>query len=108
MKRAGFLPEERKYFDKIFGAEDEEGYNTGAAGLGWVDLGRKFAGEVDGPYTWWSQRGQAFDNDTGWRIDYQVATPELAAKATSYSVARYPSYDARWSDHAPVIVDYQL
>ena len=108
VKRAGFLPEERKYFDKIFGAEDEEGYNTGEAGLGWIDLGRKFSGEVDGPYTWWSNRGQAFDNDTGWRIDYQVATPELAAKAVSYAVDRYPSYDARWSDHAPVVVDYQL
>lgn len=108
VKRAGFLPEERKYFDKIFGAEDEEGYNTGEAGLGWIDLGRKFSGEVPGPYTWWSQRGQAFDTDTGWRIDYQVATPELAAKATSYAVDRYPSYDKRWSDHAPVVVDYKL
>ncbi|WP_245979587.1 exodeoxyribonuclease III [Gryllotalpicola protaetiae] len=108
VKRAGFLPQERAYFDKIFGAEGEEGYNTGSAGLGWVDLGRKFAGDVDGPYTWWSNRGQAFDNDTGWRIDYQVATPELAAKATSYAVDRYPSYDARWSDHAPIVVDYKL
>ena len=48
-------------------------------GLGWVDVGRTFDGEVDGPYTWWSQRGQAFDNDAGWRIDYQMATPALAA-----------------------------
>ncbi|GAA4188059.1 exodeoxyribonuclease III [Gryllotalpicola kribbensis] len=108
VKRAGFLPEERRYFDKIFGAEDEEGYNTGKAGLGWIDLGRRFSGEVDGPYTWWSNRGQAFDNDTGWRIDYQVATPELAEKATAYAVDRYSSYDARWSDHAPVVVDYTL
>ncbi|HEY0248950.1 MAG TPA: exodeoxyribonuclease III [Gryllotalpicola sp.] len=108
VKRAGFLPEERAYFDKIFGAEGDAGYNTGEAGLGWIDLGRRFAGEVPGPYTWWSQRGQAFDNDTGWRIDYQVATPELAAKATSYAVDRYPSYDARWSDHAPVVIDYEL
>ena len=52
---------------------------TRARGLGWVDVGRKWAGEVDGPYTWWSWRGQAFDNDTGWRIDYQLATPALAA-----------------------------
>lgn len=108
VKNSGFLPEERAYFDKIFGAEGELGYNTGEAGLGWIDLGRRFAGEVEGPYTWWSNRGQAFDNDTGWRIDYQVATPELAAKAISYTVDRYASYDERWSDHAPVVVDYDL
>jgi exodeoxyribonuclease-3 len=107
VKRAGFLPEERAYFDKFFGAENEPGYNDGA-GLGWVDIGRKHAGEIDGPYTWWSWRGQAFDNDTGWRIDYQVATPELAAKVVDYRVDRADAYDTRWSDHAPVVVDYQL
>lgn len=107
VKRAGFLPEERAYFDKFFGAENEPGYNDGA-GLGWVDIGRKRAGEIDGPYTWWSWRGQAFDNDTGWRIDYQVATPELAAKVVDYRVDRADAYDTRWSDHAPVVVDYQL
>lgn len=74
VKRAGFLPEERAYFDRILGAEGDPRYNDGA-GLGWVDVGRKAAGEVDGPYTWWSWRGQAFDNDTGWRIDYQLASP---------------------------------
>jgi exodeoxyribonuclease-3 len=107
VKRAGFLPEERAYFDKFFGAENEPGYNDGA-GLGWIDIGRKHAGEIDGPYTWWSWRGQAFDNDTGWRIDYQVATPELAAKVVDYRVDRADAYDTRWSDHAPVVVDYQL
>ena len=107
VKRAGFLPAERAYFDRILGAEDEPHYNAGA-GLGWVDLGRKFAGEVPGPYTWWSSRGQAFDTDTGWRIDYQLATPELAALARSYSVDRAASYSERWSDHAPVVVDYDI
>ncbi|QJU54496.1 exodeoxyribonuclease III [Herbiconiux sp. KACC 21604] len=107
VKRAGFLPDERAYFDRFVGAEGEEGYNAGA-GLGWVDLGRRFAGEVDGPYTWWSQRGRAFDNDTGWRIDYQLATSELAATAVSYSVDRAPTHAERWSDHAPVVVDYAL
>jgi exodeoxyribonuclease-3 len=107
VKRAGFLPEERAYFDKFFGAETEPGYTDGA-GLGWGDIGRKRAGEIDGPYTWWSWRGQAFDNDTGWRIDYQVATPELAAKVVDYRVDRADAYDTRWSDHAPVVVDYQL
>ncbi|MGX5695015.1 exodeoxyribonuclease III [Agromyces soli] len=107
VKRAGFLPEERAYFDRFLGAEGEPGYNDGA-GLGWIDIGRKWAGEVDGPYTWWSQRGQAFDNDTGWRIDYQLATPQLAAKVVNYAVDRAAAYDERWSDHAPVVVDYAI
>ncbi|TAJ50149.1 MAG: exodeoxyribonuclease III [Herbiconiux sp.] len=106
-KKAGFLPTERAYFDRFVGAEDDPGYNAGA-GLGWVDLHRRFEGEVEGPYTWWSQRGHAFDNDTGWRIDYQLATPELAASAVSYTIDRAASHDARWSDHAPVVVDYSL
>jgi exodeoxyribonuclease-3 len=107
VKRAGFLPKEREYFDRILGAEDDPKYNAGA-GLGWVDLGRKFAGEVPGPYTWWSSRGQAFDTDTGWRIDYQLATPGLAALARDYTVDRAASYSERWSDHAPVVVDYDI
>lgn len=105
--RAGFLPREREYFDRFLGAEDEPGYNDGA-GMGWVDLGRRFAGEVPGPYTWWSWRGKAFDNDSGWRIDYQLASPALAAAAVSCTVDRAPSYAERWSDHAPVVVDYAL
>jgi exodeoxyribonuclease-3 len=107
VKRAGFLPEERAYFDRIFGAEGDDDYNAGG-GLGWVDIGRRQAGEVDGPYTWWSWRGQAFDNDTGWRIDYQAATPELAERVTAYAVDRAAAYDQRWSDHTPVVVDYAL
>jgi exodeoxyribonuclease-3 len=107
VKRAGFLPEERAYFDRILGAEDDEAYNAGA-GLGWIDIGRKWAGEVDGPYTWWSWRGQAFDNDTGWRIDYQLATQDLAERVTDYSVDRAAAYDQRWSDHTPVVVDYKI
>ena len=106
-KHAGFLPEERAYFDRILGAEDEAGYNAGA-GLGWVDVGRKWAGEVEGPYTWWSQRGTAFDTDTGWRLDYQLATPLLAASVVDYAVDRADAYDQRWSDHSPVVVDYAL
>ncbi len=107
VKRAGFLPEERAYFDRFFGAEDDPRYNAGA-GLGWVDIGRRWAGEVDGPYTWWSWRGQAFDNDTGWRIDYQMATAALAEKVVDYAVDRAGSYDQRWSDHTPVVVDYAI
>ena len=97
VKRAGFLPEERAYFDRFFGEE-----------CGWTDVARSLAGEVDGPYTWWSWRGKAFDNDTGWRIDYHAATPSLAAKAIKSVVDRAPSYDTRFSDHAPLVVDYQF
>ncbi len=110
-KKAGFLPRERAYFDRFFGEAGTEIAcvdGTTGAGLGWVDVGRRFAGEVDGPYTWWSNRGQAFDNDTGWRIDYHVATPPLAERVAAYRVDRAPSYDTRWSDHAPVIVDYTI
>lgn len=97
VKKAGFLPEERAYFDRFFGEE-----------LGWKDVHRELAGDVNGPYTWWSMRGQAFDNDAGWRIDYQMATPELAARATQAVVDRAPSWDTRFSDHAPLVVDYQF
>ena len=107
VKRAGFLPQERAYFDRFVGAEGEDGYNAGA-GFGWVDVGRRAAGEVPGPYTWWSQRGQAFDTNTGWRIDYQLATPTLAASVVNYTVDRAEAYDQRWSDHAPVVVDYAI
>jgi exodeoxyribonuclease-3 len=110
-KSAGFLPRERAYFDRFFGPAGETiecNDGTTGTGLGWVDVGRAQAGEVDGPYTWWSQRGKAFDTDTGWRIDYHVATPPLAAAVTGYAIDRAPSWDTRWSDHAPVVVDYEL
>jgi exodeoxyribonuclease III len=108
-KKAGFLPRERAYFDRFLGeagAEVTGVDGTVGTGLGWVDVGRRFHGEVEGPYTWWSMRGQAFDNDSGWRIDYHLATPALAERATGYHVARAAAYDQRWSDHAPVVVDY--
>lgn len=96
VKKAGFLPDERAYFDRFFGE------------LGWVDVHRTLAGDVDGPYTWWSMRGQAFDTDTGWRIDYQIATPELAGTARVATVDRAESWAERWSDHAPLVIDYEL
>ncbi len=95
-KNSGFLPEERAYFDKFFG---EAGY---------VDVARSLAGEVEGPYTWWSYRGKAFDNDTGWRIDYHMATPALAEQASNAVVDRALDYSLRWSDHAPLVIDYKL
>ena len=96
LKTSGFLPEERAYLTQWF---DQ---------LGWVDLGRELSHAGPGPYTWWSWRGKAFDNDAGWRIDYQIATPSLAAKAVSCQVERPDSYDARWSDHAPLTVQFDL
>ncbi|WP_261624401.1 exodeoxyribonuclease III [Nesterenkonia marinintestina] len=95
-KNSGFLPEERAYFDDFFGS------------CGYVDVARRHAGEVDGPYTWWSYRGKAFDNDTGWRIDYHMATPALAALSENPRVDRAADYSRRWSDHAPLVVDYRL
>ncbi|WP_349827390.1 exodeoxyribonuclease III [Brevibacterium litoralis] len=93
---SGFLIPEREYFDRFFGE------------LGWVDVHRQLNGDVDGPYTWWSMRGKAFDTDAGWRIDYQMATPELAAAAKASRVDRAPDYASRWSDHAPLVIDYDV
>lgn len=96
LKNAGFLPEERAYFDGFMMQQ------------GWRDLGRDAHPEQAGPYTWWSFRGQAFDTDAGWRIDYQLATPKLAAVAANYAVHRAASYDTRFTDHSPVSVEYAL
>lgn len=71
---------------------------------GWVDLARRSAGDVDGPYTWWSWRGRAFDNDAGWRIDYLWGSPTLAERHDVLEVVvdRAERYDLRFSDHAPL------
>ncbi|MCL3777683.1 MULTISPECIES: exodeoxyribonuclease III [unclassified Actinomyces] len=93
--------------NKIAGVMDEEiAHLESWFSSGWTDVARALAPEEQGPYTWWSQRGQAFDNNAGWRIDYQVATPALAARASSARVNRAASYAERWSDHAPLVVDY--
>ncbi|WP_396668698.1 exodeoxyribonuclease III [Microbacterium sp. R86528] len=110
-KKAGFLPRERAYLDRMLGELGEPvscADGTVGVGMGWVDIGRRHHGEVDGPYTFWSMRGRAFDNDTGWRIDYHLATAPLAERASNYTVVRADSWDTRWSDHSPVIVDYAL
>jgi len=111
VKKAGFLPRERAYFDRFFGEAGAQVTGVDGStgpGLGWVDVGRRFHGDVDGPYTWWSMRGRAFDNDTGWRIDYHLATPALGDRVTDYRVVRAPSWDTRWSDHSPVVADYAI
>ncbi len=107
LKNSGFLPEERAYFDTWLGNEESPEYNKGVSGR-FVDVGRAFHGEVEGPYTWWSWRGKAFDNDTGWRIDYHLANAPLASTLSSYRVDRAPSYHTRWSDHSPVVADYDI
>lgn len=94
-KRAGVLDEEIAFLDRW-------------REQGWVDVARTLAGQVQGPYSWWSWRGKAFDNDAGWRIDYQLATPALAALARTQQVDRAATYDQRFSDHAPVVVSYEI
>ncbi|MEU0490060.1 exodeoxyribonuclease III [Nocardiopsis sp. NPDC006139] len=91
-KNSGFLPEERAWMDRVFG---EAGY---------VDVVRALFPDQEGPYSWWSYRGRAFDNDTGWRIDLVCATPGIANRAVKAYVERAASHAERWSDHAPVTV----
>jgi exodeoxyribonuclease-3 len=93
-KTAGFLPQERAWLTDVYGTR------------GFVDVVRALHPGVEGPYSWWSYRGRAFDNDAGWRIDLHVATAGLAAKATKAWVDRAAAHDQRWSDHAPVLVTY--
>lgn len=95
LKKSGFLPQERAWFDRLFAA-------------GWVDVLRALVGDGPGPYSWWSWRGKAFDLDSGWRIDYQIVTPGLAARAVKIEIDRAPTYAQRWSDHAPVVARYDV
>jgi len=89
-KNSGFLPEERAWLTDVFDK------------LGWVDVFRRVDPRPE-QYTWWSNRGQAWAKNVGWRIDYQIATPGIAAKAKK--VAIYKS--KRFSDHAPLTIDYE-
>lgn len=89
LKNSGFLPEEREWIGNVI------------AKLGWTDMWRKLYPDVAG-YTWWSNRGQAYAKDVGWRIDYQMVSPELAAKAKEAHVYK----EVKFSDHAPLVVDY--
>ncbi len=96
LKKSGFLPQERAWFDRLLG------------GGAWVDVVRALSGDGPGPYSWWSWRGKAFDLDSGWRIDYQIASAGLAERAVKAETDRAASYAERWSDHAPVVVRYDL
>ena len=88
-KNSGFLPEERAWMDQLFGPEK------------FVDAFRVLNQE-EHQYTWWSNRGRAYDNNVGWRIDYQVVTPDLTSKIKQVEIYK----EQRFSDHAPLIVDY--
>ena len=90
-KNSGFLPEERAWLGRLF---DEQG---------WIDVYRRLHPDAtDACYTWWSNRGQAWAKNVGWRLDYQVATPGLADAARAAAVYK----EQRFSDHAPLTVDY--
>jgi exodeoxyribonuclease-3 len=88
-KNSGFLPEERAWLTEVFDK------------LGWVDVFRRIDPRPE-QYTWWSNRGQAWAKNVGWRIDYQIATPGVAAKAKKVAIYK----DRRFSDHAPLTIDY--
>ena len=90
-KNSGFLPEERAWIGKLF------------AEHGWIDTHRALKPGI-AEYTWWSNRGQAYSNDVGWRIDYQIVSPNLQGCAKTVTVHRTP----RFSDHAPLCVEYSL
>ena len=92
-KNSGFLPAERAWLSRLF---DEQG---------WIDVYRSLHPEAtDDCYTWWSNRGQAWAKNVGWRLDYHLATPGLAAMARREHIF----LQQRFSDHAPVIVDYDF
>jgi exodeoxyribonuclease-3 len=90
-KNSGFLPEERAWLTEVFER------------VGWVDVFRRLDPRPE-QYTWWSNRGQAWAKNVGWRIDYQIATPGIAAKARRAAI--YTA--ARFSDHAPLTIDYDV
>lgn len=90
-KNSGFLPHERAWLDRLFGE------------IGFVD-GFREVDDRDGEYTWWSYRGQAWQNNTGWRIDYQVVTADVAPLIRDANVYR----GERFSDHAPLTLSYDM
>jgi exodeoxyribonuclease-3 len=88
-KNSGFLPEERAWLTDLFDR------------VGWVDAFRVVDPRPE-QYTWWSNRGQSWDKNVGWRIDYQIVTPGLRERVQRARIYR----DQRFSDHAPLIMDY--
>ncbi len=96
-KNSGFLPEERAWMTQLLHTTEVTG--------GLIDVYRRLQPDAtDTAYTWWSNRGQAYANNVGWRLDYQLATPRLAALAQHTSIYKLE----RFSDHAPLTVDYEI
>lgn len=128
-KKSGFLPDERAFMDHVFGTfPDAETQVSGAGEFAgaveyaapegaplraaatqpqWFDVARRLQPEGSGPYTWWTYRGQAFDTDAGWRIDYQAATASMMERAEKAVVEKAAAYGLRWSDHSPLTVTYR-
>jgi len=88
-KNSGFLPEERAWFDELFYEVE------------WVDAFRELE-QPEHSYTWWSNRGQAWANNTGWRIDYHILSPNLKGTVQATDIYK----EERFSDHAPLTIDY--
>lgn len=126
MRKSGFLCDERSFMDSVFGVHPD-GEPQEKPGLGeyfgvveytgrtirdvatapkWFDVARRLQPEGEGPYTWWTYRGQAFNNNAGWRIDYQAATRNMLDRAEHSWVDRAPTVETRWSDHSPLNVTY--
>lgn len=127
-KKSGFLPHERAFMDAVFGCfPDDEAQDLdlksaeGWAGAveyaaggrrqancspQWFDVARRLQPD-DAPYTWWTFRGQAFNNNAGWRIDVQAATANMMERAQRTWVDKAPTVEQRWSDHSPLLVEYR-
>lgn len=127
-KKSGFLPHERAFMDAVFGSfPDDElqdadvkdaevwagaveyvagGRRQATSAPKWFDVARRLHPD-DAPYTWWTFRGQAFNNNAGWRIDVQAATEAMLARAERTWVDKAPTVEQRWSDHSPLLVEYK-
>ena len=128
-KKSGFLPHERAFMDSVFGAfPDSEAQDLdlksvpGWAGAveyvselparvacenpKWFDVARRLNPD-DAGYSWWTFRGQAFNNNAGWRIDVQAATANMLERAQRAWVDKVATVEERWSDHSPVVVEYR-
>lgn len=128
-KKSGFLPDERAFMDSVFGTFPDDSTQVEGAGAfagavdyvrgedlpervipeepRWFDVARRLQPEGEGPYTWWTYRGKAFDTDAGWRIDYQAATSAMLERAEKTWVDKASDYALRWSDHSPLNVTYR-
>jgi exodeoxyribonuclease-3 len=99
-KNSGFLPEERAWMTKLLASQA-----AAASGAGMVDVYRQLQPTTtDTAYTWWSNRGQAYANNVGWRLDYHLATPALAALARTEAIYK----EVKFSDHAPITIGYDF